>query len=151
MKNIKHIMLVSLLLFLSACNRDLADQDFPSPDISYGKEKIKTQSIVRCWGLEDCQKKQESTDDVIAIEELTNLIEAQGDSNISINFSDPKPDTINYKVRELDDEYMSVSKDDSILVPDQKGIYTYDLLVYWNTNKGQTEGEIVYSFQVERK
>lgn len=28
---------------------------------------------------------------------------------------------------------------------------TYDLLVYWNTNKGQTEGEIVYSFQVERK
>jgi len=33
-----------------ACNRDLADQDLPSPDISYGIEKIKTQSIVRCWG-----------------------------------------------------------------------------------------------------
>ncbi|MFU8692745.1 hypothetical protein ACNA6I_23305 (plasmid) [Rossellomorea sp. FS2] len=150
MKKIKYVMLITLLLILSACNKDLADQDLPSPDISYGKEKIKTQSIERCWGLEDCQKKQKSTDDVIAKEEINNLIEAQGDSNISIKFSKPKPDTINYKVRELDDEYMTVSEDGSILVPDQKGVYTYDLLVYWNTNKGQTEGEIVYSFQIER-
>jgi hypothetical protein len=153
MKKLRWILLSTILmLLLSACSQDLQEESIPSPEINAGENKIDTEKTEVCWGLEDCQAKQdEQTKELPTPSEIKKSYEAEDISTIKINFdTEPKPSTINYRVREIDDEYKSIKNNDSIKVPNQNGTYTYDLLVYWNTNKGQTEGEVVYSFQIKK-
>lgn len=123
------------------CSDQLPGTAAPNPSITTGGEKVHYSKKTWCWNS-PCPG-------TITFLKPTDqyAIKVKPDQKIEVRFTDPEPSTINLHVNHLEkNEKLEVS--DTITAPRQPGIYDYNIIPYWNRNKGQTWGMANYSFRL---
>ncbi|MGX9706991.1 hypothetical protein [Laceyella tengchongensis] len=141
-RKIVNWLVLCVMILLVGCGDKLSGKEAPVLEIQVKNEKVHFEGKTICWNracpgdLTFLPPSDKST------------IKVKPDEAITIKFSkNPQPSSINMfqgnlgEVKKLDNE--------SVLnAPSQKGTYDYNIVSYWNRNKGQTWGIAQYSFRI---
>src|SRR5690625_3383670 len=141
------LAIISVLIVCGCNNVTVKGDSAYVPSVTIGKSKVEITVETICWGADDCMAvfpPEEPYDFKKTDLEAFHVTDSEQEINIEFK-TRPKPLTILARIEEIPNYS---ERGPNLTLPEQKGIYTYNVLVFWAGKKATTQGLANYRFEI---